>query len=279
MRVFSEQEIGAILKRTAELSKEAAGDRSSDAGLSLEEIQALAADAGLDPKLVSRAAAELTAPAAGSNKGKLFGGSLSYSVDSELGVPVDDDAWESMLPRIRAAFDDPGVVSTRNGVLEWTCSGPETKKAQVSIRQTPAGSQLHVYWSNVTAAIPFFIPAFLAFILSFPIVFEELKLGLIGLPILLAVWAVAFFASSFAVSRVRAGKVKKIDSLVQDLTRIALESSVRDAANETTTSPTRASRSVPSPEGESRQDLLDPGLLDAPGDDVKAGGGSRRTRG
>ena len=70
MRVFSEQEIGAILKRTAELSKEAAGDRSSDAGLSLEEIQALAADAGLDTQLVSRAAAELTAPAAGSEQGR-----------------------------------------------------------------------------------------------------------------------------------------------------------------------------------------------------------------
>jgi len=230
MRVYSEQEIGAILKRTAELSKQVERSGSGDAGLSLDEIQALAADAGLDPNLVARAAAELSVPSGSDDKGKLFS-PLAYTVDTELGVPVDAEAWESMLPLIRETFDDPGVVSSRSGVVEWTCSVANSTKAQVYVRRTPSGSRLHVYWSNTLAAIPFYIPTFLTFILSLPILFEELELGLAGIPIMLAATAAMFFVSTFAVSRLRARQVTKVDGLVQELTRIAHESNASEGAS------------------------------------------------
>ncbi len=57
MKLYSEKEIGAILKRAAELSMSEVG--SNAGGLSLEELQLIGREAGLDPDLILKAASEL----------------------------------------------------------------------------------------------------------------------------------------------------------------------------------------------------------------------------
>jgi hypothetical protein len=57
MKLYSEKEIGAILKRAAELSMSEAG--SNAGGLSLEELQQIGREAGIDPDLILKAASEL----------------------------------------------------------------------------------------------------------------------------------------------------------------------------------------------------------------------------
>ncbi len=231
MRLFSEQEIGAILKRTAELSKQA--DRSVQDGLSLEEIQQLAADAGLDPDLVARAAAEVSSPVAVKPRADLFGGPLAYATDVDLDIDVDEEAWESMLPAIRATFHDPGTVSVRDGTYEWTGTGGEgNKKAHVHIRKTASGTRLHVFWSQLPMAIPFFIPTLMATFISLPIVFEELSLGLAGIPVVAMVFAAMFMLSRFGVTTLRKHHIRKIDQLSNDLSMIAYEHATADKAAE-----------------------------------------------
>lgn len=226
MRLFSEQEIGAILKRTAELSKQA--DRGVQDGLSLEEIQQLAADAGLDPALVSRAAAEISSPGAGETKSDLFGGPLAYSTDVDLDIDVDEEAWESMLPAIRAAFNDPGTVSVREGTFEWTGTGGDNKKAHVHIRKTASGTRLHVFWSQMAMAIPFFVPTFVSLFISLPIVFEELHLGPAGIPVIALIVGAMFMLSRFGVTTMRKHYIRKIDRLSKDLSMVAYEHAAAD---------------------------------------------------
>jgi hypothetical protein len=220
--LYNEREIGAILKRTAELSKRATPPNAD--GLTLQEIQSLAEEAGLDPVLVSRAAAELAVSPVAPAKRDLFGGPLAYSTDIDLGVEVDNETWEMMLSTIRAHFDDPGAVQSREGILEWTKGGMDfSKKAQVSIRKRNGGSRLSIFWSEKASAIPFFIPTMLSVILSLPILFEELELGLIGIPIYVAIVATFFTLSRLGVITAKKHHVKKIDGLGQELARIALE--------------------------------------------------------
>ncbi len=101
MRLYSESEIGAILKRTAELSKDV--DSQNADGLSLEELKQLASEAGLNPELVVRAATEFSLGTSFVEKPDIFGGPLSHSSEIELAVEIDQDTWESMLPVIRVA--------------------------------------------------------------------------------------------------------------------------------------------------------------------------------
>lgn len=226
MRLFSEQEIGAILKRTAELAKQA--DASNPDGLSLEEIQQLAADAGLDPGLVARAAAELSVDAPRTGKKHFWGGPLTHSTDMQLDVPVDSETWESMLPAIRSSFGVAGVVSVREGTFEWTAtSGENEKQAHVYVRRTPSGSRLHVFWSHELVALPFFIPTLMATILSIPILFEELHVGLLGIPLMVLIVGTAFMLGRFGVTSLGNRNIRKVDALAKDLVRIANESADR----------------------------------------------------
>jgi len=55
MKLYNEKEIGAILKRAAELSQDESGTNA--AGLSIEELQQVGSEAGLDPDMILRAAA------------------------------------------------------------------------------------------------------------------------------------------------------------------------------------------------------------------------------
>ena len=172
-KLYSEKEIGAILKRTAELSK--GQQRDESAGLTLAELETLAAEAGLDPTLVSRAAAELGTTRTDDRKLDFFGGPLKYSHSVDISAEVSEETWERMVARVRQHFGEPGVVSTRTGVREWTAGGK--KKAQATLFKLEGGSRLDLFWSDVTSAIPVFLPTLYAAVLSPVFIFEEAALA------------------------------------------------------------------------------------------------------
>ena len=228
MRHFSEQEIGAILKRTAELSKQA--DRGVQDGLvAWRRSSSSRLTPGWIRTLLPAQRPRSRRPLRQSPKADLFGGPLAYSTDVDLDIDVDEEAWESMLPAIRNTFHDPGTVSVRDGTFEWTGTGGEgNKKAHVHIRKTPSGTRLHVFWSQLPMAIPFFIPTLMALFVSLPIVFEELHLGFAGIPVVALVVAAMFMLSRFGVTTMRKRYIGKIDRLSKDLSMIAYEHAAAD---------------------------------------------------
>lgn len=229
MRLYDEKEIGEILRRTTELSK-SVSRRNAD-GLSLEELQELASEAGLDPELVVQAAAELNQGPAPTEGFDLFGGPLTYTSYHDLGIEVDAETWEQMLPVIREQFNDPGVVSTRSGVYEWTGSSSslESASSHVSCKKKPGGTQLHIIWSENASAIPFFIPTLIGFILSGVFIFEEFALGFEGVPIWIGITGLLFMLCRLGVIAVKKNKVKRIKALENRISQIALQE--QNAAN------------------------------------------------
>lgn len=112
MRVFTEPEIAQILRRAAE--RQASTPAASSAqGLTLVEIEALAAESGLDVAHVRAAAAEM-APASPAVRSR----SASHVfVDRTLALPFSEDGWGEVVAELQNRFGASGMAAFSPGTL------------------------------------------------------------------------------------------------------------------------------------------------------------------
>lgn len=224
MKLYNEKEIGTILKRAAELSQDESGPNA--AGLSIEELQQVGAEAGLDPDLILRAAAELQQGNTRRRRGALVG-PTNYSNDFVLEGEVDAGTWEEMLAAIRSTFKDPGAVSMRENVFEWT-SQSETDKAQVTALNSGGKTKITLFWSEPVLVLPMIIPTIIGTIISLPITFEAL--GLSGLPavaVILSTFLTLLTIGRFVVNKITDRQVSKLKQLETSLDLIASKKALR----------------------------------------------------
>ena len=226
MKLYNEKQIGSILKRAAELSLDETGPNA--AGLSIEELQQVGAEAGLNPDLILKAAAELQSTGPKREK-NIFGGPVSYANDIVLDGEIDNATWEEMISAIRGTFKDPGVVSTRENVYEWT-SQSETEKAQVTALVSNGKTKVSLFWSNSVTAIPMFVPSIIGTIVALPVTFEGLGLsGLAATAVVLGTFASLFMLGRFAVGRIVDGQATRLQQLETSLDLIASKKALRRA--------------------------------------------------
>jgi hypothetical protein len=132
---YTDQQMALILKRAAEM--QAAGDESSH---SLESIQEIARQVGIDPRLVAEAATSLDAPRANRS---LFGAPSAFRVARRLSgsaVPIDHAA---VLGTIRDHLPFAGEARNVGDGIEWH-SGPADNKTVVAISPTANGPMLRI---------------------------------------------------------------------------------------------------------------------------------------
>lgn len=256
MKLYNEKEIGAILKRAAEMSQDESGPNA--AGLSIEELQQVGSEAGLDPDLILRAAAEMQQSSPKRQK-NFFGGPVSYSNDFVLDGEIDAATWEEMISSIRGSFKDPGVVSTRENVYEWT-SQSETEKAQVTALIKDGKTKMTMFWTEPVMAIPLFVPSLIGTIISLPIAFEALELsGPVGLAFIMSVFMTLFMLGRFGLGRLVDKQVNKMKQLETSLDLIASKRALRQARKQSATSNTAQAAEALAPA--SSQDLTDEPLI------------------
>src|SRR5688572_30513693 len=77
-RLYTDEEVAMILREAAQSADSPAGTRTSSSGLSLEQIKAAAAEAGLDPVLVERAALRISQRSSESFFARVAGGPLRH---------------------------------------------------------------------------------------------------------------------------------------------------------------------------------------------------------
>ena len=99
-RVYSDEEFAAILRTAAELSRTGQPGALSD-GLTLAEMKAAAAQAGLDPELVERAAQSLTTRAVATPFERLIGGPLRHEHETRFRVTLDEQRSARLLASVR----------------------------------------------------------------------------------------------------------------------------------------------------------------------------------
>ncbi|MEL6770262.1 MAG: hypothetical protein AAFP18_04280 [Bacteroidota bacterium] len=121
---YSEAEVQAILKRAAERQHRA--DLSAEArasGLSKNELEHVAAAAGIDPEHVRAAALEVergTAPtAAPTLLERAAGAPTRIHLERTTSGHLDDALWQKLVVELRRTFDTPGIPDQLGAIREW----------------------------------------------------------------------------------------------------------------------------------------------------------------
>lgn len=158
-RTYTEEEVAALFNRAAEMQVH--GHRPDGrAGLTLEEVAAIAADAGLDPEHVRLAASELERPA---RRRKAETRVTSSEIVAERWVQghLDDDAREDLVAELRHLYDDSSweaygmgshgksTVQTIGRSIEWQHTNPwYGTRRRVLIQPRQYGVRIRVAQSN-----------------------------------------------------------------------------------------------------------------------------------
>ena len=138
-RLYTEKEVSAILKRVGE--RQTVQGNKDAVGLSLQEIQQIAGDVGLDPALVASVAAELDAIP--EKEGSFAWLKLPNKVEVERVLPgnVTEAEWPEITSAIERALGVTGVSSQVGSMLEWTYF---SKTVQYKISFSPGNGQTRV---------------------------------------------------------------------------------------------------------------------------------------
>ncbi|NIN71902.1 MAG: hypothetical protein GTO46_08230 [Gemmatimonadetes bacterium] len=113
-RRYGEEEVGLILKRAAELQRQEPAGSGEGGGLTLAELEEIAAEAGIDPRHLQRAAQEvdsLAVPLHGEGADRLIGAPLVLKFERSLPGELPEDRFESLLPNIQDAVEGYGQPS------------------------------------------------------------------------------------------------------------------------------------------------------------------------
>lgn len=117
-RRYNDQEVSLILRRAAELQ----ADQPGATGTSLAELEEVAREAGLDPALVRRAAADLATAAPAAAPSRFLGAATKLHAERVVDGEVSLDDVEALVEEVRRTFGEPGLVSTLGRTVTWSSS-------------------------------------------------------------------------------------------------------------------------------------------------------------
>jgi hypothetical protein len=118
-RRYGDREVRLILKSAAELQRRALDDTSASAGMTLAELEQVATEAGIDPTLIRRAAAQLDAPTSLDRGNRFVGSPTEVIVERTIDITLEPEAFDRMLDVIRATTHEVGEVSTVGRQFGW----------------------------------------------------------------------------------------------------------------------------------------------------------------
>jgi len=140
LRRYDESEISRLLERTAELQRSTPAS-PSPSGLTLGELEEIAAEAGLDVTHLQRAARELEF--GGSSEGgggigqTLAGAPTRIVIERILPFEAPESAFARVVPLIQIAAENPGTASQVGKTMTWQSqnpSNPRTLQILIAVR-------------------------------------------------------------------------------------------------------------------------------------------------
>ena len=145
-RRYSDEEFALILRKASELQEGSGSpsERGVAGRFSLEEIQSIAAEAGIDAGAVARAASLLNAQE-WEEKRRLarvfFGESSNVHLDLEVPGRVPPQEMGRILEAVRRVMEHQGEVTTVLGGMEWKTVG---QPSAVNVNVSPRGEETSI---------------------------------------------------------------------------------------------------------------------------------------
>ncbi len=219
MKLYDRKEIGAILKKAAENSSVDGTD--TPMGLSLDELQVLASDVGIDPSQITRAVADIDLDSKRSER-TFLGGPFSFNSQVVVEGEITVGQWEEMLISIREFFQSQGQVTSRESVWEWTSPWGTTNSAQVTVLRDNGRTRINVGWNGPLTAVPFYLPVPLVAIASLFFASEFLELTAVpGLAFVLLATVLTFLTGRWLLRKHLDKGFGKIGQMIAGLELIA----------------------------------------------------------
>jgi hypothetical protein len=174
-RRYSEEEFALILRKASEIQVSAGSSpgRTSTGGLTLEEIQSIANEAGIDPEAVTRAASILGALEWEEKSGlaaAIFGGPSKFHLDCELPGRLPPEEIGRILEQIRRAAEHQGEASEVLGGVEWKTVGDVSA---INVNISPRGDSTSVQIVGDRSAAG-------ALTFTFPMMASAVLIGILG---------------------------------------------------------------------------------------------------
>lgn len=165
-RRFSEEEFALILRTAVEIQAQrgASGTTVSSAdGSSLEEIQAIAREVGIDPGAVAEAASQLVSTR-GAEKGLL---TTHYLLSDSVPGQLTAEGRVAVLQAIREAAAHHGDADVSGPGVEWSGPTGDTTRFQVSVYDLDDVQEVRLSVDQkATAILTHFLPTMVGFIAS-----------------------------------------------------------------------------------------------------------------
>jgi hypothetical protein len=127
-RRYGDKEVGLILKRAAELQRREPESAAGGSGLTLAELEEIAVEAGIDPRLLRRAADDLDAGAASLHSegaARVLGAPVSIKFERTLTGEIPESEFERLVPEIQQAADAYVQPSLLGRTLTWQSTTPD----------------------------------------------------------------------------------------------------------------------------------------------------------
>jgi hypothetical protein len=221
-RRFTDQDVAVILRRAVELDRES-GQEARGRGLSLEELQDIAVEVGVDPSMVSRAAEEL------GTSSVLRGLSLMGDPVVRRGVravpgTADEETLRELMRIVDREMPAQGTVTEALGTVRWN-SGGRFLSRQVSIEPTPKETLIRVEerFEERVRTMVHAIPSSYAGFLGFIVGLEQLGGQVPGFALGLFSVAVTFAIAGQVWNRVSRNSRARVENLADALSAEASE--------------------------------------------------------
>lgn len=118
-RSYTDAEFALILQKAGKLAEGSGAARKPGAELSLAELKSIAAEAGLDPALIERAARLVSPNPRGSLLARVGGRLAGKRLSASFPIPLTQERATHVLARINAATELQGVGEASSAGLTW----------------------------------------------------------------------------------------------------------------------------------------------------------------
>lgn len=176
-RRFTDKEVALILRRASELEDSRGEGSVPGRGLSLTDLQEIAAEAGINPDLIGRAVAELEDRRSLDPVSLLGPTTVSREVRA-VADPVSEETLAELIRIIDQEVKDQGTVQEALGAVRWTGKSLFLS-TQVSLEPSEEETLVRVEerYTDALRGMLHGIPSSYGLILGLPIFLEGLNLG------------------------------------------------------------------------------------------------------
>lgn len=178
-RSYSEEEFALILRKASELQAKGPGPGSPKTGMALRDIKQIAAEVGIEPEFVERAAA--LARNSGTGGGfTLVGGPMNTFHSDEIQGQLTEGDMARLIDVVRDTLGSQGTVTEVLDSVEWKGSQGELRPVHVTLSPRDGVTKIQVRADQTGSAVLSFVLPGLATVISTIAIGASLEPGLLG---------------------------------------------------------------------------------------------------